>query len=335
MRPRDPGLGDELQRVAEGRLVLAGKADDDVGGEVESVGEAGSAQERSPVVAPPHGLENPIVARLQWDVEVPADRWRLAKRRDEPLAHVVHLDRRETEPCQAGRGAGLAHEPRQVVTRGAIPVAAEVDAGEDDLAVTLANAARDLSQHAAGRAAPRGSTHLRDHAERAREAAAVLHLDEGADAVEASFCLDARDRADVACHRRGRVLARPGDYDDVVRQPGERVLGKVRRAAGDVDAAVRSREARDRLARLRYGLVGHAARADDRDVGASGALRMSVGEQPLAHRMGVHVRHLATEKTDRERRHRRERYSSTRSQTSAAQPSSVALRRTLRPGSRG
>ena len=208
MRPRDPCLGHDGQRVAEGRLALAGKADDDVGREIEAVGERGPAQERRRVVAPPHGLEDPVVARLQRDVEVPAHRGRLAKRRDEPLAHVVHLDRREAEPRQAGRGAGLAHEPRKVVARGAIPVAAEVDAGEDDLAVALIHAARDLSQHAVGRAATRSSPDVRDHAERAREAAAVLHLDERADAIEASFRLDARDRADIARHRCGRLLAR-------------------------------------------------------------------------------------------------------------------------------
>ncbi len=331
MRPRDPGLGDHLQRVAEGRLVLAGKADDDVRREVEAVGEAGPPQERRRVVAPPHGLEDPIVTGLQRDVQVPTDGGRVAKRRNEPLAHVVHLDRGEPEARQTGRGAGLAHEPRQVVARGTIPVAAEVDAGEDDLPVALFHAARDLSQHTVGRAAPRSSPNVRDHAERAREAAAVLHLDEGADAVEASFRLDARDRADIACHGCGSVLAPLRDDDDVVREPGERVLRKIRRAAGDVDAAVRACQARDRLARLRNRLVRHAARADDGDVGVSGALQMSVGKQPLAHRMGVDMRHLATEKSDRERRHGAERYSSASSQTSAAQPSSVARRRPLRP----
>ena len=272
MRPCDPGLGDDTQRVAEGRLVLARKADDDVRCEIEAVREAGSAQEGRRVVAPPHGLENRVVARLQRDVEMPAHRGRLAQRCDESLADVVHLDRREAQPRQTGRGAGLAHEPRQVVAGGAIAVAAEVDAGEDDLAMTLANAARDLSQHSGGWAAPRSSPHLRDHAERAREAAPVLHLDEGADAIEASFRLDARDGADVACDRGGRVLARLAHYDDVVGEPSERVRRKIRRAAGDEDPSVCASQPRDRLARLRHGLVRHAAGAHDGDVGASSAL---------------------------------------------------------------
>ena len=47
----------------------------------------------------------------------------------------------------------------------------------------------------------------RDHAEGATEAAAVLHLDERADAIEARVGLDAADRADVARHRVRDLLA--------------------------------------------------------------------------------------------------------------------------------
>ena len=122
---------------------------------------------------------------------------------------VVHLDRREAEPRQARRGARLAHEPRQVVAGLAIPVAAEVDAGEHDLAMTLVErGARSLAAPPSARRLREAPRTTRDHAERAREAAAVLHLDEGADAIEPRFRLDARDRADVACDGRRRLLAR-------------------------------------------------------------------------------------------------------------------------------
>ena len=159
------------------------------------------------------------------------------------------------------------------IAGGAVAVAAEVDAGEDDLAVALRDAAADLAEHGLGGAAARGAAHERDDAEVARERAAVLHLDEGAHAIEPRIRLDAADRADVAGDERRRLLAAARDDDDVVRQAGERVAGEVRAAAGDVDAAVRARRACRLLARLRDRLVRDAARVDDRDVGAAVALR--------------------------------------------------------------
>src|SRR6476660_2880173 len=113
-------------------------------------------------------------------MEVPARRRRLAKRGNELLVDVVDLDRREAAPLEARRCAGLAHEPRQAVAGGA--VAAEVDAGEHDLAMTLHDAAADLAEDRLGRAAPRFSAHERNDAEAARERASVLNLDEGTDA---------------------------------------------------------------------------------------------------------------------------------------------------------
>ena len=156
---------------------------------------------------------------------------------------------------------------------------------------------------AIGGTAARGAAHERDHAERAGEAAAVLHLHERADAVEARVRLDAADRADVARDEARRLLAPSRHDDDVVRKPGERVGGEVRSAPGDVDAPVRARRASRLLARLRHGLVRDAAGVDHRDVGAVVALRMPVGEQPLAHVVRVDVRDLAAEKADGEARH--------------------------------
>ena len=173
--------------------------------------------------------------------------------------------------------------------------------------MALRDAAADLAEHGLGRAAARGAADERDDAEAARERAAVLHLDEGAHAVEAGVRLDAADRADVARDELRRLLAPPRDDDDVVRQAGERVPGEVRAATGDVHAPVRARRASRLLARLRNGLVRDAARVDDGHVGAAVALLMTVREQPLAHRVRVDVRDLAAEEADGERRHRRNR----------------------------
>ena len=144
----------------------------------------------------------------------------------------------------------------------------------------------------------------RDHAEGAGKTAPVLDLDEGANAVEAVVGLDAADRADVAGDRRRRLLAPPGDDEDVRGQPGEGGLPEVRPAAGDVHAPVAPRGARCRLPGLRDGLVRHAARVHDGELGALRHLLMPVCEQPLAYRLEVRERHLAAEKARREARHR-------------------------------
>ena len=198
-----------------------------------------------------------------------ADRRRLAQRRDQRIVDVVDLDRREPQALEARRRARRADEPRQVVAGVAVAVAAEVDPREDDLTVALRDAARDLAQHGVGAAAARRAAHERDDAEVARERAAVLHLHERAHAVEPRVRLDAADRADVAGDEGGRLLAALRDDDDVLGQSGERVAREVRAAARHVDAAVRARCARGFLARLRDGLVRHAAGVDDRDVGAA------------------------------------------------------------------
>ena len=210
------------------------------------------------------------------------------------------------------------------IAGGAVAVAAEVDPGEDDLAVALRDAAADLAEHGLGRAAARGAADERNDAEAARERAAVLHLDEGAHAIEAGLRLHTADRADVARDELRRLLASPRDHDDVVRKAGERVPGEVRAATGDVHAPVRARRASGLLARLRNGFVRDAARVDDGHVGAAVPLLVTVYEQPLAHRVRVDVRDLAAEEADGEGGHPRDRR-----QLARATPPSRATRLAL------
>jgi hypothetical protein len=68
---------------------------------------------------------------------------------------------------------------------------------------------------------------------------------------------------------------------------------------------VSPRRACSGLSRLADGLVCHAARVDDGDIGAEvvGALYMTIAEEPLAHVLRIGMRHLATEETNGERRH--------------------------------
>ena len=167
--------------------------------------------------------------------------------------------------------------------------------------MALLDAPRDLAQHGVGAAAARGAAHERDHAEAARERAAVLDLHEGADAVEPRVGLDAADRADVAGDERGRLLGAAGDDGDVRGQAASAPGVEVRGAAGQVDAAVGARGARGRLAALRDRLVRDAAAVDHRDVGGRRCgLDVTVGEQALADLVGVDVRDLAAEEFDAE-----------------------------------
>src|SRR5262245_3083242 len=82
--------------------------------------------------------------------------------------------------CQPRDCADLADKPRQVVAGRPAAIATEVDAGEHDLAVALADAPPDLTEYRFGRPAARSAAHLRNDTEGAREAAAVLHLHERA-----------------------------------------------------------------------------------------------------------------------------------------------------------
>src|SRR5439155_7617916 len=113
---------------------------------------------------------------------------------------------REAQALEPVDRARLAHQLREVVACRAVSEATEVDAGEDDLAVTLPDASADLGEHRGGAAAARRAAHERDHAEVARERAAVLDLHERAYAIEPRVGLDTADRADVAGHVCSRLL---------------------------------------------------------------------------------------------------------------------------------
>ena len=167
-----------------------------------------------------------------------ADDGRLAQRSDERVVHVVDLDRAQAEPFEPGRLPYGPHERREVVAGRAVAEASEVDAREHDLAVTLRDAPAYLAQHRLGGPAARRAAHERDHAEVARERAAVLDLHEGTHALDARVGLHAADRTDVAGDERRRLLARLRDHRHVRRQSRERVAAEIRAAAGEVDAGM-------------------------------------------------------------------------------------------------
>ena len=306
MHLRQPRTLDRAQRRFERGVVLGREADDHVARQVELARDRlEPAEVRVDRVPPAHRVEHAVVARLQRHVEVLAHGRRLAQGGNQLVVDVIDLDRAETQPLEPRRLPRLAHEPRQVVARRAVAEAAKVDAGQDDLAVSLLDSAPDLVQNRARAAAARGAAHEWDDAEVARERAAVLDLHERAHAVDPRVGLDAADRADVTRDERRSLLAALRDDGDVLRQAGE-CVEQVRAAAGDVDTFVQACGPRCRLAALRDGLVGDAARADHGDVGAGVSLVVAVAEQRLAHLVHVGVADLAAEEVDAERRHARD-----------------------------
>ena len=247
MESGEPRLLDDLERPPERLLVFRREADDHVGGEVEVAQRPELRDVLLGGVAPPHRAKNGVVAGLQGHVEVTRRRGRLAERRDEVVREVIDLDRRESQALDAGQCAGLANEPRQRVTGLAIPEAAEVHAGQDDLAMTLGDATLDLAQHRIGTTTARRPANERDHAERAREGAAVLDLHEGASALEPGVGLDAAERADAGRDGDRHLLARQRN-DRHVRCRAVEGSSEICATPGHVHAAVTLRRARDGLA---------------------------------------------------------------------------------------
>ena len=206
------------------------------------------------------------------------------------------------QPLQAGRRARLPHESRECVTGGPVAEAAQVDARQHDLAVSVRDAPPDLGEHGSGRATSRSSADEGNHAERARERAPVLDLHECSDAIEAVVGGHAADRADVAGDEGGRLVACPPSDDDARRQARKGAV-EVRGAPGDVHRVRRAGRPADGLTRFRDRLVRHAARVDDLDLASLVDLGVAVREQPLPDRLRVGERDLAPQEARRERRH--------------------------------
>ena len=235
-------------------------------------------------------------------MQMRGDGRRLAHRRNEILAQVVDLDRGEAETCETRRPTGGSDELGEVETRFPIAIAAEIDPGQDDFTVSLLDPALNLGEHRARRAATGSSAHLRDDAEPAREAAAVLNLDESPYPVEPDARPDAADGSDVAsdelrrpltCHRNNRHVR--GEPVEGSREP--------RAAARHVDAGRPPGSAPRRLARLPHGFVSHTAGVDHSDVDGFLRLQVALRREALAQLLRIGVRHLAAEEIDAETRH--------------------------------
>ena len=303
MHLRDAGVRHGSHRARERTVVLRREADDHVGREVEVLERLDPRTVLPDRVAPAHLPEDGVVTRLQGDVQVTRHDRRLAHGLDQVDRDVIDLDRGEAEPREALDLARRPDQPRQRQPGAAIAETAEIDAGEHDLSVALGDPSPDLCEDCSRRAASRRAADEGDDAEGARERAAVLDLDEGADAVEPVLGPDTAERADIPGHGVGDLLAPPGDDANVRGHPGERLGREIRGAPGDVDAGVAPGRPSRGLPRFRDGLVRDAAGVDHGDVCGAARFGVPVGEQPFADRLRIGVRHLAAEEPGREGGH--------------------------------
>ena len=267
---------DDVAAFAERGLVLGGEADDHVGREVEvrRAARAGAGTSDAGSGGPSRAARRRRrtgAARAGGGATAGVSR-SAATRSSSTWLTSIDERRRRASP---GISPSLADEARQRVARLAVAEAAEVDPGEDDLAVALRDAAPRISPStASAAAAARAAADERDRRRSCTRSCSrpgssrTRARGRGARRPGRSRSRRRRRRRRPASprSRRATTTTFPG-------RPAERVAVEVRAAAGHVDAPVRARRARGRLARLRDGLVGDAAGVDDGDVGAASAAR--------------------------------------------------------------
>ena len=134
-----------------------GKADDDVGRQVEVRERRESAQVGRGRVAAAHRAQHPVVARLERHVQVPARRSasRAAPARARRSTWLTSIDERRRR-CSPGVAPASRTSRAQRVAALTVAEAAEVDPREHDLAMALLDAPADLA------AAPRRRSRLRE-----------------------------------------------------------------------------------------------------------------------------------------------------------------------------
>jgi hypothetical protein len=143
-------------------------------------------------------------AGLKRDVEVRAELWRRRHQPHERLGHLVRVDRREANSRKEVLLDEGFRQPDEVdARREVLSIAAEMDAGEDDLLEPLGREAFHLVENLARRQAPALSRGHRDDAEGAEEIAALLHLEERAGLIRE------RARAERAHHPGADGCRRP------------------------------------------------------------------------------------------------------------------------------
>jgi len=181
--PGEAGGGGEGEALREFDLVLAGKTDDDVGGDGDSgdrltdpLQEAGVAFRR---VGPAHAAQRGGRAALQGEMEMPAEAAVLPALPPEGEEPLVEIPGRDRGQAKARRSAFPQEPVRQIEESLPLPsVGGDLDAGDDDLLVPGGDEGARLGENLGRRPAALASPRLRDHAEGTAHVAAILDLEE-------------------------------------------------------------------------------------------------------------------------------------------------------------
>ena len=183
---------EEFEGLVEFAVGFAGEADHDIGAEGERG--TGGAEERVDLlrvvpgaIASVHPAEDGIGAGLEREMRMAREATTVFdEQSDEVIVPVHGLDGAESEEGQAGLFEDLADEARQRGLRltgfgcKVASPAAEVNAGEDEFPAPGSNKAADLRKDARGGQTARGAARLRNDAEGAAVAAALLNFEIGA-----------------------------------------------------------------------------------------------------------------------------------------------------------
>ena len=235
------------------------------------------------VVVAAHRLEHRVVAGLHRDVQVRAHLGLGGERLEQRVLDVDHLDARQPHPLDARHLRHRHHQLAELEPVLGIAVVADADPGHHHLGLALRDPPAGLVEDGARRARAGAAPDGGDDAVGAVAVAAVLDLDEAAGA---SDCAGAWPPAAGPGERRARTSCSRSAHAPrpAAIAPGHLLGGaheRLTRASISANCApfrltaqpaTRTRSARpqrapDRLARLRLGLAGDAARVDHVQLG--------------------------------------------------------------------
>ena len=175
----DRALFNQMQRVGKGALRFAGEARH----HIDSDGDAGDSLVHPPQevtkegrgIVPAHRGQDPVIAALEGDMKVAADRVGGTQQGNEGAADLSRFHRTQTEAIYGPSLNDLLNEARKVCLGPKIAApGAEVDSGEDNLTVAVQDKNRDSLLDLFAGKTPAFSPDMGDDAVAAEGVAAVL-----------------------------------------------------------------------------------------------------------------------------------------------------------------
>ncbi len=183
---------DQLHRVAEIGIGLAGEADDEIGGKGEhGLRRAQAIDDAQIIVAgvtPVHGVENAVRSRLHRQMQLRHQFGQVAMRGDEAVVDVARMARGVAQALDAGNGRETLEQLRKRVSasvRSLAVIGIDVLADHRDLADAGIRQALRFLDDLCDRTRHFGAARIGHDAEGAELVAAFLDGDEGGDAARA------------------------------------------------------------------------------------------------------------------------------------------------------